>query len=125
MGDLNYEFNRVVWCDVPVENLRRAAGFYSAVLNVGVAIESFDEHEMGVLDHQDGNGGCLFVRPNEIRSDGGPLVYFNVDGRIRAAVAARGGNVLEPIQSMGSHGFRAVVLDSEGNRIALHSRRDA
>jgi predicted enzyme related to lactoylglutathione lyase len=29
------------------------------------------------------------------------------------------------VRSIGPHGFRAVVLDSEGNRIALHSTVDA
>lgn len=50
------------------------------------------------------------------------------DGRIRNAVArvtALGGKVLEPAHAIGPHEFRAVVLDSEGNRIALHSTVDA
>jgi predicted enzyme related to lactoylglutathione lyase len=51
-----------------------------------------------------------------------------VDGRIRDAVSRTpelGGRVLEPTHAIGPHGFRAVVLDSEGNRIALHSTVDA
>jgi len=35
-----------------------------------------------------------------------------------------GGRVLKAIESIGPHGFRAIVLDSEGNRIALHSATD-
>jgi predicted enzyme related to lactoylglutathione lyase len=31
----------------------------------------------------------------------------------------------EEIHSIGLHGIRAVALDSEGNRIALHSNTDA
>jgi len=53
---------------------------------------------------------------------------LNVDGRIREAVGQterRGGKILEPIRAIGPHGFRAVILDSEGNRVALHSRSDA
>jgi predicted enzyme related to lactoylglutathione lyase len=52
---------------------------------------------------------------------------MNVDGRIRDAVRQvekLGGRVLEPVKGIGPHGFRAVVLDSEGNRIALHSGGD-
>ena len=30
-----------------------------------------------------------------------------------------------PIHPIGPHGFRAIILDSEGNRIALHSEVDA
>ena len=57
----------------------------------------------------------------------GILVYMNVDGRVRDAVAQaqkHGGRVLKAIESIGPHGFRAIVLDSEGNRIALHSSSD-
>ena len=35
-----------------------------------------------------------------------------------------GGRVLKAVESIGQHGFRAIVLDSEGNRIALHSSAD-
>jgi len=58
-------------------------------------------------------------------SDGGPLLYLNTDGRLDVAVSAAklaGGTVLQPKHSIGPDGYRAIVLDSEGNRIALHSR---
>ena len=50
------------------------------------------------------------------------------DGRIQDVVAQtekHGGKIVQPIHSIGPHGFRAIVIDSEGNRIALHSRNDA
>jgi predicted enzyme related to lactoylglutathione lyase len=59
---------------------------------------------------------------------GGVLVYLNVNGRIRDAVAKvvpNGASVLLETHTIGPHGFRAVVIDSEGNRIALHSMTDA
>ena len=37
------------------------------------------------------------------------------------AVAAAGGQVLKATHAIGPHGYRAIVLDSEGNRVALHS----
>ena len=57
-------------------------------------------------------------------STGGPLLYLNANGRLDqavAAAAANGGKVVEPKHQIGPHGYRAIVLDSEGNRIALHS----
>jgi len=39
-----------------------------------------------------------------------------------AAVEPNGGKIVEPRHQIGPYGFRAVVIDSEGNRIALHSR---
>ena len=74
---------------------------------------------------EEGVGGCLFTKADEAPSDRGMLVYFNAQGRLDEAVEAveaNGGKVVLPRHPIGPHGFRAVVLDSEGNRIALHSK---
>jgi predicted enzyme related to lactoylglutathione lyase len=127
MSNFNSEKNRVVWVDVPVADLPRAVAFYKSVLSNNVTIEEFNGTSFAVLDHHDGNGGCLIVHPDQISSAGGVLVYFNVEGRIRAAVAEverLGGMVIESIHPIGPHGHRALILDSEGNRVALHSAVD-
>jgi predicted enzyme related to lactoylglutathione lyase len=127
MSDLNSQHNRVVWFDLPVLDLERACRFYEAVLGLPVHREAFGELRFGVLTHELGNGGCLVPGTPAPDPDTGVLVYLNAEGRLREAVAqvaARGGRVLEPIRSIGPHGYRAVVLDSEGNRVALHSQVD-
>jgi hypothetical protein len=127
MGDLNNQVNRAVWFDIPVSDLDRAIQFYKAVLAIDVFKESFQEFTFAVLDHKDGNGGCLIPKPEDI-SASGLLLYLNAEGRIRDAVSkttSNGGKVLEDVTSIGPHGFRAVILDSEGNRLALHSNVDA
>ena len=128
MGDVNYQVNRAVWFDIPVADLDRATKFYAEVLAIGVAQESFGDFKFSVLDHQDGNGGCLVPNADEVSAERGILLYMNVDGRIRDAIAkttAHDGKIIEDIHSIGPHGFRAIILDSEGNRLALHSRTDA
>ena len=128
MSDWNSQNNRAVWFDLPVSDLQRAAEFYRNVLAVQVHIEQFEQIEFAVLEHSEGNGGCLVVRPEEISADAGLLLYLNVDGRIRDAVAKvgeGGGKIVEDVHAIGPHGFRAIVLDSEGNRLALHSESDA
>ena len=127
MSDLNSKYNRAVWFDIPVADLDRAAQFYREVLSIGVTKESFGELTLAIFDHQEGNGGCLVPNKEEIAA-GGVLMYLNVNGRIRDAVGKvvpNGGSVIQPTHSLGPHGFRAVVLDSEGNRIALHSMTDS
>jgi predicted enzyme related to lactoylglutathione lyase len=124
MGDWNFLNNRIVWIDIPVANLDRAMNFYSKVLAIKVSKENHKGCEFAFLDHKDGNGGCLCVNPADI-TDKGSLNYLNVDGRLEDAVARvkeLGGKVLQEIHQIGPYGFRAVVLDSEGNRIGLHSR---
>jgi uncharacterized protein len=117
--------NRIVWCDIPVVDLDRAIRFYSAMLGQEVQKQEFSGMTIGLLPHAGEEvGGCLHVSAADKPSDHGPLVYFNTQGRLDdavAAVASHGGRVLQPKHQIGPHGFRAVVLDSEGNRIALHS----
>ena len=128
MSETNSNINRAVWFDIPVADLDRAAGFYAAVLGIAVHKEECDGMSFCVLEHQDGNGGCLVENKTEIAADKGLLVYLNVDNRIRDAVAQvspHGGQVTQEIHAIGPYGYRSIVLDSEGNRIALHSTVDA
>jgi predicted enzyme related to lactoylglutathione lyase len=128
MSDFNSQHNRAVWFDIPVADLDRATAFYAEVLAIKVQKEQFGEFKFSVLDHQDGNGGCLVTKPEEISAVKGIMLYLNADGRIRDAVAKAlglGGKVIEDVHSLGPHGFRAVIQDSEGNRVALHSNTDA
>ena len=119
--------NCVVWIDVPVLDLDRALAFYSAVLGTELGRMDAPGMSLGFLPGQENGGvsGCLFVAEKVKPSADGPLVYLNCEGRLdeaEASVAAAGGSVLEPKHPIGPHGFRVVILDSEGNRLALHSR---
>jgi len=127
MSDLNTLHNRAVWFDIPVAELKRAADFYSAMLAVKVDIFSEAGFSFAVIEHSDGNGGCLVPNPADI-SNKGVMLYLNVNGRIQDAVAKvnlHGGKVLQAVHAIGPHGFRAVVIDSEGNRVVLHSETNA
>ena len=128
MSESNRNENRAVWFDIPVSDLDRAIDFYRGVLAIDVAKESFDDNEFAVLQHGAGNGGCLIVKPDEIIGDKGLLLYLGVEGRIRDAcekVEGLGGRIVESTHAIGPHGFRAIVHDSEGNRVVLHSMTDA
>jgi predicted enzyme related to lactoylglutathione lyase len=122
--------NRLCWTDIPVTNLERALKFYSAVLGQEVPKMAEGGIEYGLLPHDEqGASGCLCVNADSAGlankpSENGPLIYLSVEGRLDEAVKAvrgNGGKVLEEKQQIGPHGFRAVIVDSEGNRIALHS----
>ena len=118
--------NQIVWCDIPVKDLDRAIKFYSAVLGQPVTKQSFPGMTFGLLpDADNGVSGCLCVGEEHMPATGGPLIYLNCDGRLDAAITAagkNGGKVMKPKHSIGPHGFRAIILDGEGNRIALHSK---
>jgi predicted enzyme related to lactoylglutathione lyase len=116
--------NAIVWCDIPVKDLDRAMKFYSDLLGQKVSKESFGQISFGLLPHKGEEvGGCLITEGKP--SADGPMVYINCDQRLDAAVASaekNGGKILQPKHQIGPYGFRAVILDSEGNRIALHSK---
>jgi uncharacterized protein len=119
--------NQIVWCDIPVTDLGRAIRFYSALLGQAVKKQEYPGFAIGLLP---GGGpdssGCLYMPEGTENKPGaaGPLVYFNCSGRLDDAIAqaeSHGGKVVHAKHQIGEHGFRAVILDSEGNRIALHS----
>jgi uncharacterized protein len=119
--------NQFVWCDIPVTDLDRAIRFYSALLGQAVKKQEYPGFAIGLLP---GTGpdssGCLYRPESEenAASTRGPLVYLNCSGRLDDAIAqagSHGGKVVHAKHKIGDHGFRAVILDSEGNRIALHS----
>ena len=118
--------NIICWTDIPVTNLERAIQFYSAVLAKSVRKESGPDFELGVLPHTgDEVGGCLVQGPEHQPSEKGPLVYLSVEGRLDQAVQAvekNGGKVIREKHAIGPYGYRALIRDSEGNRMALHSQ---
>jgi predicted enzyme related to lactoylglutathione lyase len=122
--------NTLCWTDIPVTNLDRAVKFYSAILGEEVRKMAEGGFEYGLLPHDEQNASaCLCVGSDSAGNENkpsqtGPLIYLSVEGRLDAAVKAvksNGGEVLEEKQQIGPHGFRAVIVDSEGNRLALHS----
>ncbi len=118
--------NQVVWVDIPVLDLDRAIRFYSAVLGSPVQKQEYPGMSIALLPDADCDvSGCLFTKAGEQPSDRGVLVYLNAQGRLDEAIAGvepNGGKIVQPKHQIGPHGFRAVIHDSEGNRIALHSR---
>ena len=120
--------NPIVWVDIPVKNLSRAIRFYSAVLDLQVKKEEFPSLSIGLVAQGQGEVGiCLFPFPPDENqpSEHGPLVYLNCEDRLSEAleeVDRCGGRIIKGRHSVGGLGWRALVIDSEGNRIALHSR---
>jgi predicted enzyme related to lactoylglutathione lyase len=117
--------NALVWVDIPVLDLDRAISFYTAVIGSAVVKQDYPGMSIGLFPHEgESASGCLYLSDTVKPSDQGPLIYLNCDGRLDEAVAAveaNGGKVLMPKHSIGPHGFRAILLDPDGNRVALHS----
>ena len=139
MTDRQRLANPVGWFEIYVAEMDRAKAFYADVVGAGfsaapIAGEGPDAGmEMVFFDSdadagEDAPGapgapGALVrhpMRPPELH---GTLVYFNVDdcGAAAARATARGSKIYVEKQSIGEMGFIAIVGDSEGNSIGLHS----
>lgn len=121
--------NTFCWVDIPVIDLDRAVTFYAALL--GPEVKKMSEHgfEFGLFPHADNNvSGCLSVSEDRKPSqNGGPLVYINVEGRldeVAQLAQQHGGKLLSKKEQMGPYGYRAIILDTEGNSVALYSKED-
>ena len=116
--------NYIAWFDIPVIDLDRAIKFYSEVLASSVTKQETKGLPTALFAHEGEEPvGCLSTFSGAPSSDG-PLLYFRATGRLDAAVELvekLGGKVLFKPHSIAPFGSRAIVLDSEGNRIALYS----
>ena len=112
--------HNIVWFDVPVLDLDRAIRFYSAVLNAEVKKEDAGDMTLAMLPTPEGGQmGCLCVVEGFKPSADGIMIYFGVNGRLKAAVAAvraNGGTVQSDVLD------RALRLPrrSAGFRRQLH-----
>ena len=124
------DFNPVVWFEIYADDLARARAFYETVL--GVTLEpmplpdGMDGFQMLAFPSTMGNpgtGGTLCKMEGVPSGGGGTLVYFGCDDCAveQGRVAAAGGQVFKPKFAIGEYGFAALVTDTEGNMIGLHS----
>ncbi|RIA10087.1 hypothetical protein OE09_1940 [Flavobacteriaceae bacterium MAR_2010_72] len=122
--------NMVGWFEIPVSDMNRAKAFYEAVFQVEIQIMDFGELLMGWFPSQGaeayGAPGTLIKQESYIPSKEGTLVYFNcedVQNELDRIVKA-GGEIYQPKKQISpEYGFMAAFIDSEGNRVALHSMK--
>lgn len=127
------KFNPVVWFEIYVSDMTRAKAFYETVL--GVKLEARDPPEMdgpplqmqffpGQPDNA-GASGALVHMPGFPVGVGSTLVYFACeDCAVEAGRASgAGGTLFKPKMSIGPYGFIALITDTEGNMVGLHSMK--
>lgn len=118
----------VVWFEIPVTDMDRAKKFYEEVFKVTIKVVDLGGLLMGWFpDRGDAHGatGTLIKQESYIPSQEGTLVYFSSEDVQQQIdrVAAAGGSIYQPkTQISPEYGYMAVFIDTEGNRIALHSR---
>ncbi len=121
--------NMIGWFEVPVSDMDRAKAFYEAVFSIEINVTDFGGVLMGWFptnnENAHGASGSLIKQESYIPSQEGTLVYFMSDDlQIELdKIEASGGKIYQPkTQISQEHGYMGVFIDTEGNRIALHSQ---
>ena len=130
---MNQKRNPVGWFEIYVQDMQRAKGFYERTFEI--MLSPLDSPIVQMLafpagPERPGAAGAL-VRMSGKDSGGGgtnaggpgTIVYFSCAdcGVVAARAVTNGGRVFKEKFSIGQYGHIALVFDSEGNMIGLHS----
>jgi predicted enzyme related to lactoylglutathione lyase len=114
------------WFEIPAADFERAVGFYEAVFGLTLKRETFGGGQMGIFPYADpATGGAVCHMENYTPGPNGVIIYLDGGNDLTAPlerVWAAGGKILLPKTLISAEiGYFALFLDSEGNRIGLHS----
>ena len=115
--------NALAWFEIPATDIGRARRFYETIFAFEMKALDLGNLQMAMFPSE-GSGGALCQNPASYKpsADMGPLVYLNAEpdlaivlGRVETA----GGKVSVPKRQISPQfGYMAVLIDSEGNRVA-------
>ena len=121
--------NAISWFEIPSSNLERATTFYETIFGVQLIAMDTPNIRMRLfpLEDMSGIGGAVvdsggFHKPSPTD---GPLIYLNGNPDVQNIldkVEAAGGKIMVPKTEISpEYGHMTVIIDTEGNRIGLHS----
>jgi predicted enzyme related to lactoylglutathione lyase len=122
--------NAISWFEIPATNLERATTFYETIFGVKLNPLDLQNIRMRMFplnDMMTQVGGAVvdsggFHKPS---TTDGPLIYLNGNPDVQLVldkVEAAGGKIMVPKTEISpEYGHMAVIIDTEGNRIGLHS----
>jgi predicted enzyme related to lactoylglutathione lyase len=122
--------NAISWFEIGATDLARATKFYETIFGLSLIVMDMPNIKMRMFpldDMMTQVGGAVvdsggFHKPS---ATDGPLIYLNGNPDVQIVldkVQAAGGNILVPKTEISpDYGFMAVIIDTEGNRIGLHS----
>ncbi len=122
--------NAISWFEIPTTDIYRAQKFYETIFDISLNPLDMPNIKMRMFpldDMMKQVGGALvdsggFHKPS---ATDGPLIYLNANPDVQNVldrVEASGGKIMVPKTEISpEYGFMAVFIDTEGNRVALHS----
>ena len=122
--------NAISWFEIPATDIDRAQKFYETIFQIQMQPMDFQQTKMRMFpldDPMKGIGGTLIDSGgcHKPSATDGPLLYLNGNPDVQITldrVEAAGGKIVVPKTEISpEYGYMAVFIDTEGNRIALHS----
>jgi len=127
---MDSKVNTLNWFEIAVSDFDRAKKFYETVFGITMPVMEFGPLKMGMFPMEPGNGklsGAICKSDFHKPSAEGVLVYMNGNPDLSVAlgkVEAAGGKIMRPKTIISPEfGYMAVMIDTEGNAIALHSQK--
>ena len=123
----NEKRNALNWFEIPSSNFERAKKFYETIIGSSMFTMKMGDADMAGFPSDEGKvGGAVIFQKDCKPSADGTMVYLNAQpdlSVILSRVEEAGGKVVVPKTQVNPEiGYFAVFLDSEGNRVALHSQ---
>lgn len=120
--------NPVGWFEIYVDDMARAKAFYETVFQTALEKLHSDAIDMWAFPMQTdlwGAAGSLVKMDGFSAGRNSTLVYFSCDDcAVEQSRAEKAGGRLQRGKfSIGQYGFIALVFDTEGNMIGLHSMK--
>ncbi len=121
--------NAISWFEIPATDLDRAQKFYETIFDINMIPLDTPGIKMRMfpLENMMGVGGAVVDSDgfHKSSSTDGPLIYLNANPDVQQVldkIEAAGGKITMPkTQISPEYGYMAVFIDTEGNRVALHS----
>ena len=122
--------NAISWFEIPSDDLDRATKFYEEIFQVKLFPMDTPNIRMRLfpLENMQNDVGGAVVHSNGFHKPSatdGPLIYLNANPDVQQIlnrVESAGGKVLVPKTEISpEYGHIGVLIDTEGNRIGLHS----
>ena len=120
--------NTIVWFEIPVIDFERAKKFYSEIMQFDMKEETIGNDRMGFFPgEKEGISGAIVKGEGFEPGDKGTVVYLNGGDNLQVfldRVEPAGGKIIIPkTQIPREHGYYAWFIDTEGNKVALWSKK--
>ncbi|MDB4902437.1 MAG: glyoxalase [Mucilaginibacter sp.] len=122
--------NTIYWIEIPAKNFERAKSFYETIFNITMNLVPMPRGKYAIFPLDPaalGAGGAIVEGKGYEPSEKSAIIYMDrgddLDGPL-SKVEKAGGKILLPKTKNGANGefgFIAHFIDSEGNRMGLHS----